>query len=295
MNLEQLEAINAIVEKGSFRAAAEHLNRSQPSLSTSIKNLEEEFGILIFDREEYRPKLTEVGAVFLNASKAALDAAHYVSRIGVELGRNKAETKLRISVDPLVSIEAIELIAQECARSVVPVNLIIDKSILKGSYQGLLSGEVDLALAPSPQHGEKIEKIVIDKVALVGVVSRKLLQEKNRPTEETLKKHAQILVYDKNIDEEPNDRLPKALHEGGGPKIFVPDHFTKLRLIEGGLGWGRISKAEFEASKGLVLIEEKLCESFELELCILRPKHRPIGPIARLIWNVFEQRHQQKK
>ena len=50
MTLDQLEAVHAIVERGSFRAAAEQLHRSQPALSASVKNLEDEFGIRIFDR-----------------------------------------------------------------------------------------------------------------------------------------------------------------------------------------------------------------------------------------------------
>lgn len=291
MNLDQLESVHAIIEKGSFRAAAEYLHRSQPALSASIKNLEEEFNIQIFDRSSYRPRLTEVGAVFINASRRALEAAQYTSRIGMELGQKKAETKLRVSVDPLAPIEAIELIAQECARPAVPVALILDKTILKGSHSLLLDGKVDLALAPSAHDDSNIESIVIETVSLVSVVSRKLLQEKRHADAAFLKSHAQILVYDKDFDEPPDELMPNPIYEGGGPKIFAPDHFTKLRLIEGGLGWGRISASEFENSQDLVLINKKLCKTISLDLCLMRPKNRPIGPIARKIWAVFEKKH----
>lgn len=184
MTLDQLEAINAIVEKGSFRAAAEFLNKSQPALSASIKNLEDELGLLIFDRNEYRPKLTEAGLVFLSSSRAVLEAANQALRVGIELGKNKAETKLRVSVDPLVPLEAIEIIAHECSRPTVPILLVLDKTILNGSYQDLIIGNVDLALAPRPKENDpesnKLEKINIETVTLVGVVSRKLLQEKKQ-------------------------------------------------------------------------------------------------------------------
>lgn len=290
MTLDQMEAIEAVVKKGSFRAAAEALNRSQPALSTTIKNLEEEFDILIFDRSEYRPKLTEVGAAFLAVANAALESARYAARVGIELGKNKVETKLNIAVDPLVSTEVIELIAQECARPTLPVNLVIDKSILKGSYKSLLKGEVDLALAPKPPATDKLEAIHLENITLVGAVSRRLLQEKRTPTEDFLRKYPQILVYDKRFDEPPDELLPHAVHTDHGHKIFVPDHFTKLNLIEGGIGWGRISKNELEQNSELCIIDRTLFAHVELEMCLLRPKHRPVGPIARTIWKVFEDR-----
>ncbi|MGZ3696181.1 MAG: LysR family transcriptional regulator [Bdellovibrionota bacterium] len=289
MNLDQLEAIQAIVEQGSFRAAAQHLHRSQPALSASVKNLEEEFGIELFDRNEYRPSLTEAGSIFLHAAKATLDAAHHAARIAAELGQKKAETKLRISLDPLVPLDAIELIAQECARPVVPVTLILEKTILHTGVVDLLSGKVDLALAPLPQENSQVEKIVIERVTLLNVVSRKLLQEKRTANEAFLGKHAQILLYDKSYDETPDPLMPKTLFEGG-PKIFVPDHFTKVQLIRNGVGWGRISEKDFASDKSLVAIDKKVCPYVELELCLLRPKNRAIGPIARVIWKAFGEK-----
>lgn len=282
MNLEQLEAINAVAEQGSFRAAAEKLNRSQPALSATIKQLEEEFDILIFDRSDYRPKLTEAGAAFLGYAKQTLESAQYAARVAVELGKNKAETKLCISVDPLISTEVIELIAQECCRPTLPVNLVIDKSIFKASHQPLIDGEIDLAIAPRPENTEALEAIHLEDVQLVGVISRRLLQEKKKPDIAFLNSSPHILVYDRHVD--------KAPEAGHGHKIFVPDHFTKLKLIESGVGWGRISKTELENNTELIQIEKNLCTPVALELCLLRPKRRAIGPIAQAIWRAFETR-----
>lgn len=291
MNLEQLETVLAIIDKGSFRAAAEHLHRSQPALSASIKNLEEEFGIQIFDRSEYRPKLTEVGSVFINSARKTLEASYETAKIAKELGQNKAETKLKVALDPLVPIEAIEIIAHECSRPVIPVVLIMEKTVLHGSHSLVIEGKVDLALAPCPFDEERIEKITIETVSLVGAVSRKLLQEKRKPDAEFLRTHPQIFVYNKDTDERKDELTPDPLYDGGGPKIYVPDHSTKLRLVCNGLGWGRISQSEFEQEKDLVLIDKKICRPYELELCLMKPRLRPIGPIARRIWTIFEKKH----
>ncbi len=293
MNLDQLEAVLTIIDKGSFRAAAEYLHRSQPALSANVKNLEEEFGIQIFDRNTYRPKLTEIGAVFINSARKTMEAALHTSKVAKELGMNKAETKLRIAVDPLVPVDAIELIAHECARPIIPVTLILDKTILHRSHQHLLDGKVDLALAMRPSNEDAIEKILIESVTLIPVVSRKLLQEKRKADDSLLLKNAQILVFNNDLDEEPDALMPQFV-EGIGPKIFVPDHHTKRQLIMSGLGWGRLSNLEIEGEKDLVIIDENICSKINLDLCLMKPKNRPIGPIARVIWNVFEQRANRK-
>jgi len=291
MNLDQLEAVLAIIDKGSFRAAAEHLHRSQPALSANVKNLEEEFGIQIFDRNTYRPTLTEIGAIFISSARKTMDAALHTTKIAKELGITKLETKLRVAVDPLVPIEAIEVIAQECSRPVVPVTLILDKTILNRSHQHILDGKVDIAIAMKPRNEDAIEKIYLETVYLTGVVSRKLLQEKRNPDQDFLIQHPQILVYNVDLDEEPEALFPNTTSiEGLGPKIFVPDHHTKVHLIANGIGWGRLALAEIEQYKDLVLIDQSICNQIPLELCLMKPKHRPIGPIARAVWAAFEKR-----
>jgi DNA-binding transcriptional LysR family regulator len=40
ITLHQLECFDAVVSEGTFQAAAEKLQRAQPSVSTAVKNLE---------------------------------------------------------------------------------------------------------------------------------------------------------------------------------------------------------------------------------------------------------------
>ncbi|MGN1060690.1 MAG: LysR family transcriptional regulator, partial [Candidatus Coproplasma sp.] len=50
MTIQQLRYIIEITESGSLRAAAQNLFVSQPSLSKSVSELEQEMGITIFHR-----------------------------------------------------------------------------------------------------------------------------------------------------------------------------------------------------------------------------------------------------
>ena len=64
MNFNQLKYFVAIVEQGSFWAAALEEYISQSSLSKQIKALENELGVVLFKRSGNKITLTEAGQCF---------------------------------------------------------------------------------------------------------------------------------------------------------------------------------------------------------------------------------------
>ena len=65
MTLNQLIYFQTIAKLSHFRQAAAKLNLSQPSLSRSISALEEELGIILFERQGRNVRLTKYGRIFL--------------------------------------------------------------------------------------------------------------------------------------------------------------------------------------------------------------------------------------
>lgn len=63
MNFTHLEAFFAVVKMGSVTAASEHLHVSQPALTREIRELEERFGVVLFDRLPRGMKPTEAGVL----------------------------------------------------------------------------------------------------------------------------------------------------------------------------------------------------------------------------------------
>ncbi|MFJ2985239.1 MULTISPECIES: LysR family transcriptional regulator [unclassified Pseudomonas] len=61
ITLKQIEAIYWIVELGSFEAAAAKLNMSQSAISKRVQELEDAFGVSIFDRSKRSARLTQKG------------------------------------------------------------------------------------------------------------------------------------------------------------------------------------------------------------------------------------------
>lgn len=72
MNMNQLKYVLAAAGSSSIREASTKLYVSQPALSASIRELEEELGILIFDRTNKGISLTDEGREFLSYAKKAV-------------------------------------------------------------------------------------------------------------------------------------------------------------------------------------------------------------------------------
>ena len=69
MNIIQLEYVLEVAGSSSMREASTKLFISQPALSASIRELEEELGILIFERTNKGISLTDEGREFLSYAK----------------------------------------------------------------------------------------------------------------------------------------------------------------------------------------------------------------------------------
>ena len=72
MNFQQCRYVQTISETGSFSKAAKKLFLTQPNLSASIRDLEEELGVLLFERSNTGAKLTDDGHDFLKYAKRIL-------------------------------------------------------------------------------------------------------------------------------------------------------------------------------------------------------------------------------
>ena len=65
MNLNQLYYFQKVAQLQHYHQAAKELNISQPSLSRSIANLEEELGVSLFQKNGRNIELTKYGSIFL--------------------------------------------------------------------------------------------------------------------------------------------------------------------------------------------------------------------------------------
>src|SRR5258706_1950471 len=98
VSLDQLRTFIAAVDEGSFSAASRKLLRSQSVVSDAIGNLEDQIGVVLFDRSGRYPKLTPEGVLLL------ADARNVVSGVDTLKARAKLlsaglEAELSVVVD----------------------------------------------------------------------------------------------------------------------------------------------------------------------------------------------------
>ncbi len=86
ITLVSLRAFVAVVEKGGFGPASEHLGVSQPAISTQIASLEQGLGLILLNR---RPKLelTEPGRELFNRARVVLSRVEEIDHAMNELRR----------------------------------------------------------------------------------------------------------------------------------------------------------------------------------------------------------------
>ena len=72
VELRQIRQLVAIVETGSYRAAAERLHIAQPALSVSIRKMEHAIGITLLLRDSRGARLTDSGAAYLHDARHVL-------------------------------------------------------------------------------------------------------------------------------------------------------------------------------------------------------------------------------
>jgi LysR family transcriptional regulator of abg operon len=88
MKLNHFRDMVAIVEHGSLRAAARHLGMAQPVLTRSIRTLERELGVVLFEREARGMTLTALGQLFYQRASAVVNE---VQRARDELAQHQGD------------------------------------------------------------------------------------------------------------------------------------------------------------------------------------------------------------
>ncbi|HEY1282821.1 MAG TPA: LysR substrate-binding domain-containing protein [Acidimicrobiales bacterium] len=109
MELRQLRYALAVVDHGTFTAAAAACHVAQPSLSEAVRNLERELGSPLFNRIGRRVVLTAAGAAFARAAREALRAVDAVraevdSVAGLLAGHLDLVALPTLAVDPVAPL-----------------------------------------------------------------------------------------------------------------------------------------------------------------------------------------------
>ncbi|CAI8846317.1 DNA-binding transcriptional regulator, LysR family [Pseudomonas sp. IT-P74] len=149
MELRQLKQVLVLAETLNFHRAAEQLHMAQPPLSTSIKKLETELGVLLFERLPSGLKLTPAGEAVLHHSRRTLFCADEIRRAARE-GLSGEQGRLRVGIVGSASFSLMPCIIRSYRREFPGVELHIEESTTSDLLRRLDEHTLDVALVRWP-------------------------------------------------------------------------------------------------------------------------------------------------
>jgi DNA-binding transcriptional LysR family regulator len=147
MELRQLNAFVAVAEERTFTRAAERLGVVQPAVSQAIGRLEDELGLVLFERSSRRVTLTSAGTAFLPKARAVLAQVAEAEKTGSDLAAGRTGL-VRLATTPGTSglVRAL-LVHHRAAHPGVRVEL--TRAYRTPKLRAILAGEIDVALTHS--------------------------------------------------------------------------------------------------------------------------------------------------
>jgi LysR family transcriptional regulator, hydrogen peroxide-inducible genes activator len=149
MTLSELKFVIAVAKERNFRRAAEKCYVSQPALSLAIKKLEEDLGVLIFERSRNDVSPTAIGEKIIAQATLALAEIAHIREIANQ-GNNQLDGPFRLglihSVGPYLLPDIIPILRKNAPN----MPLEIEENLTAQLEIQLKNGVIDAAIVALP-------------------------------------------------------------------------------------------------------------------------------------------------
>lgn len=257
ISLDALLILDAIDRRGSFSAAGLELHRVPSTISYTVSKLEQDLGVLVFERQGPKVVLTRAGEELLKEGryllKAAEDLEHRVRRVA-----SGWETEFTIGLDSLYSAASLEPDIVAFYQVADRTRLRIARESLAGTWEALLDRRVDLLIAApgeGPAGGGYVaEQIGSVKFVFVVAPHHPLAKVNKVLSKADLHPYRAISVADSARKMPP--RTVGLLF--GQDTLTVPDMRSKYALQLAGVGFGFLPEPCVQKSiaSGALIVKE---------------------------------------
>ena len=171
VTLRQLQVFKAVVDGGSFSAAAAALAISQPSISAHVTALERRVRQPLFERQRGRvPSLTEAGRKVYDYAEATIRQSTSASADILAL-RSARDVVLSVAAQRYIANNLLPQALADFARDNPGIEIIANIGMMEHALERLRRGEVDLALFLARGDVPGIRSDVIGKQRLAFVAA----------------------------------------------------------------------------------------------------------------------------
>ena len=284
VSLDQLRTFIAAVDEGSFSAAARKLNRVQSAVSGWVSGLEQQIGVVLFDRSGRFPKLTAEGVLLL------ADARNIVSGVDTLKARAKLmaagqETELSVVVDVFFPTALVSAAAKAFASQfpLTPLRLFVEG--LGAAYQPVLDGRCSLGIL-STLPAVTFPSLVSERLGELPLVSvaaanHPLAAWADRIPRSELAKHVQLVLTDRS------DLMAGRDYGVVSPSTWrLADLSTKYAFLKDCVGWGGmpLHMVEKDIADGTLVVldvDDMPRTGFMLTMSAYHPASEPPGRAGR--------------
>ena len=149
MTLTELKFIVAVARERNFRRAAERCFVTQPALSLGIKKLEDELGLMIFERSHNEVALTEVGEKIVEQATRVLEEAEQIKILAAQ-GHDQLGGPIKLGViystGPYLLPEIIPILRETAPK--MPLD--VEENLTANLEMQLKGGMLDAAIIALP-------------------------------------------------------------------------------------------------------------------------------------------------
>ncbi|MAY01997.1 MAG: LysR family transcriptional regulator [Gammaproteobacteria bacterium] len=289
MDLRHLRYFIAVAEELHFSRAAERLNIEQSPLSRTIKNLESELGVLLFERTSRGTRLTWAGEVFL-------EDAH---RVLLCLDQAKAKAKaaatgyrgtLRIALSDGIARSRLTALLARCREEEPEVEIRLSEIPFSKQLKGLRNDLYDagFAFADGVEDGIIAKSVWHDPLVVTVPSRHPLLAHKRVPLHEVF--NYPLVLCHPEVCAGCSQQLDKMLCSVDTQPVVaerVATHDLMLTLVAAGYGVGFSSTAHIEDCRHNDVVTRPLAgRSFMLTTYLLRPDNEPSEQLSNFIRRV---------
>jgi len=152
ITLEQWRALITVVDTGSYANAALALNKSQSSVTYAVQKLESLLGISAFEVQGRKAVLTATGQLLYRRAQHLLFEATEIERAAKKISAGW-EPEIRLAVDVIFPGSILLDCLDQFGKKSPHTRIELIESVMGGTIEALLTGQVDLAIAASIPQG----------------------------------------------------------------------------------------------------------------------------------------------
>ena len=233
LDLNSLEALEAVVKYGGFAGAAEHLHKRQSAVSHQVRKIEQLLGLTVFNRDGYRVHLTPAGEAILAEGRRLLAQAEHVRSIARQFSQ-EWEPSLAIVIDGILPLDPTLAAMKTLAAAHVPTRIQVRVEFLRGVQSSFEKENGDLMLVTDYAAGPYLLEEALPAMDCILCVGRSHpLAKAKRVSLAQLQEHVELSVQHSS-EEQGFDR-----HLFGCERAFyLSSHHTKKNALLMGVGFG---------------------------------------------------------